>query len=157
MDKVSFYTSPGDSGPAHEAWLDLANVAQVAVTSEDPSFPVESAVNLDATTGWRAGGRGEQTIRLIFNPPQQIQRIKLRFQETEIERTQEFSLRWRPEKNGRAREIVRQQWTFSPLGSTAEVEDYKVHLDGVGILELAINPDISRWDALATLAEWRIA
>jgi|SRR5579863_8327640 len=157
MDKVGFYTPLDDSGPAHEAWLDLDNVAQVAVTSEHPNFPVESAFNLDATTGWRAGGRGEQTIRLIFNPPRRIRRIWLRFHETEMESIQEFSLRWQPEKNGQAREIVRQQWNFSPSGSTTEVEDYKVHLDGVGILELAINPDISRRDALATLAEWRIA
>src|SRR5215471_7678474 len=55
----------------------------------------------------RAGGGGEQTIRLIFEPPQRIQRIWLRFVETETERTQEFTLRWRPETDGQAREIVR--------------------------------------------------
>jgi hypothetical protein len=76
--------------------------------------------------------------------------------ETEAARTQEFSLRWRPEKDGRTREIVRQQWNFSPTGSTTEMEDYKVDLANVGILELIINPDVSQGEALATLAEWRI-
>ena len=157
MRKVGFSSTLDDSGPAQETWLNLDQVAQVAVTSEDPDFPVESAFRLGAATGWRAGGRGEQTIRLIFDPPQRIRRIWLRFQETETERTQEFSLRWQPNKDGQAREIVRQQWNFTPSGPTTEVEDYKVELDGVGILELAINPDVSRRDALATLAEWRIA
>jgi hypothetical protein len=52
---------------------------------------------------------------------------------------------------------VRQQWNFSPAGSTSEVEDYEVWLDEVSILELAIKPDLVRGDAPATLAEWRIA
>ena len=157
MRKVELSTTHDDSIPAHEPWLDLHQVAQIAVTSEDPDFPIESAFSLGVTPGWRAGGRGEQTIRLIFDPPQRIRRIWLRFHEAESERTQEFSLRWRPDKHGRVREIVRQQWNFSPSGSTTEVEDYQVNLDGVGILELAIKPDLGRRDVLATLAEWRIA
>jgi hypothetical protein len=39
------------------------------------------------------------------------------------------------------REVNRQQWTFSPQGSTEEVEDYRVTLDDVVVLELAIIPD----------------
>ena len=157
MRKVGFSSALNQSAKVQEGWLDLHRLAQVAVTSEAPDFPVESAFTLGATPGWRAEGRGEQTIRLIFDPPQRIRRIWLRFHETESERTQEFSLRWRPDKNGRAREIVRQQWNFGPSASTTEVEDYKVDLDGVGILELVINPDISRRDVTAALAEWRIA
>lgn len=141
----------------HQNWLDLDKIAQVAVTSEDPDCPIESALAPGASSGWRAGGHGEQTIRLAFDTPQRIKRIWLRFVETATERTQEFSLRWRPEKAARAREIVRQQWNFSPGGTTTEIEDYKVNLDHVGVLELTINPDISHRDTVATLAEWRIA
>jgi hypothetical protein len=138
-------------------WLDLKQVARVAVTSEDPNYPIESAFSSGTPSGWRAGGRGEQGIRLIFDPPQRIQRIWLRFVETESERTQEFSLRWRPESDNWSREIVRQQWNFSPQGATTEIEDYKVELDEVASLELTINPDVSKRDAVATLAEWRLA
>jgi hypothetical protein len=144
-----------DAPHAQEAWLDLDKIARVAVTSEDPNSPVEYAFDFQ-TGGWRAGGRGEQTIRLILDPPQRIRRIRLCFVESEAERTQEFALRWWREKNGRAQEIVRQQWNFSPLGSTTEIEDYKVELNEVHILELTINPDIRRRDSVATLAEWRI-
>jgi len=58
---------------------------------------------------------------------------------------------------GPAKEIVRQEWNFSPAGSTSEVEDYDVDLDAVSVLELAIKPDLSRGAAPATLATWRVA
>src|SRR5262249_43414059 len=48
-------------------------------------------------------------------------------------------------------EIVRQQWTFSPPGTTREVEDYRANLAGVGVLELAIRPDLGSADAIASL------
>jgi hypothetical protein len=54
-------------------------------------------------------------------------------------------------------EIVRQQWTFSPHGSTSEVEDFQVNLDSVSILELALKPDMTPETAIATLAAWRLS
>jgi hypothetical protein len=83
--------------------------------------------------------------------------IQLRFSETECERTQEFTVRWLSAAGGPPTEIVRQQWNFSPAGSTTEVEDYAVDLDGVAVLELAIRPDLGRRDVVATLAAWRLA
>jgi hypothetical protein len=53
-------------------------------------------------------------------------------------------------------EIVRQQWSFSPQGSTSEIEDYQVNLGSVSILELAIKPDLTPDNAFATLATWRM-
>jgi hypothetical protein len=152
MRKSQFNSSLRDS----PAWMDLEQIAQVAVTSEDPTHPIE-CVFRGESPGWRAGGKGEQTIRLIFDTPQRLTRVWLRFVETEIERTQEFLLRWWPEKDGPAREIVRQQFNFSPQGATTEAEDYHVDVDGVRILELTINPEIGRGTAIATLAEWRTA
>src|SRR5215469_12196093 len=156
MRKTKFDSTGLDKSAKAEGWLDLDKIAQVAVTSEDPANPIESAFAFGDSSGWRAGGKGEQTIRLMFDPPQRIKRIRLKFVETEAARTQEFSLRWRPEKDGRTREIVRQQWNFSPTGSTTEMEDYKVDLVNVGLLELTINPDVGQGEAIATLAEWRI-
>jgi hypothetical protein len=52
---------------------------------------------------------------------------------------------------------VRQQWNFSPAGSTLEVEDYRVELNGVVMLELSIKPDIGGLEAIASLASWRVA
>ena len=39
------------------------------VTSEDPSFPIESAFGSNAGPGWRASQGGEQQIRVIFDNP----------------------------------------------------------------------------------------
>src|SRR5713226_1636145 len=80
-----------------EGWLDLDGVAVVEVTSEDKDYPVESALLSGETRGWRAAGPGTQTIRLLFDQPQRLRRISLAFEENEINRTQEFVLRWSPD------------------------------------------------------------
>ena len=55
------------------------------------------------------------------------------------------------------REIVRQQWTFSPTGSVQEIEDYAVNLESVTKVEIVIDPDRGRKNSLATLNALRLA
>ena len=126
------------------------------VTSEDPNFPIEYAFGSTDGPGWRASKGGEQQIRIIFDKPASINRIELRFHEVDCERTQEFILRWSSESGGSSTEIVRQQWNFSPTGSTTEIEHYLVDLDAVSVLELTIRPDLHRPEAVATLASWHL-
>jgi hypothetical protein len=109
------------------------------------------------TRGWRAANTGTQTIRLLFDQPQKLRRISLVFEETEIARTQEFVLRWSADGARSFREIVRQQWNFSPPNTTHEVEDYQVELSDVTVLELVIVPDISRGAAHASLKSLRVS
>jgi hypothetical protein len=66
--------------------------------------------------------------RLLFDQPLKVKRISLVFEETENARTQEFVLRWSSDLGRSFREIVRQQWNFSPPGTAREVEDYLVDL-----------------------------
>jgi hypothetical protein len=139
-----------------EEWIDLEKFAAVEITSEDPKFPIESALAMRKGPGWRAAERGKQVIRLILDKPRALRRIRLEFSETDNSRTQEFTLRW-SRADGPMTEIVRQQWSFSPQGSTSEVEDYRVNLDSVSILELALKPDLTPENAFATLAVWRIS
>jgi hypothetical protein len=73
------------------------------------------------------------------------------------ERTQEFILRWASISHETTTDIVRQQWTFSPAGSTTEIERYVIDLDAVSVLELAIVPDIGGGKAVATVGSWRLA
>ena len=143
-------------GQADKGWLDLEQIATVEVTSEDPSFPIEYAFGSNDGSGWRASQGGEQQIRIIFDKPVSVHRIELRFHEADCERTQEFILRWSSESGGSATEIVRQQWNFSPTGSTTEIEHYVVDLDAVSVLELAIRPDLRRPEAVASLASLRL-
>ena len=139
------------------AWLNMERLAEVESTSEDPAHPIESALLPVRASGWRAAGPGKQTIRLLFDYPQRLQRIWLNFVETRIERTQEYVLRWSPDGGQSFREIVRQQWNFSPQGATSETEDLHVDLPAVTVLELSIIPDISGGNAFASLAQLRLA
>jgi hypothetical protein len=143
-------------GQPDKGWLDLEQIATVEVTSEDPSFRIEYALGSNDGPGWRAAQGGEQEIRIIFDKPVSVHRMELRFHEADCERTQEFIVRWSSESGGPATEIVRQQWNFSPTGSTTEIEHYVVDLDAVSVLELAIRPDLHRQEAVATLASWRV-
>ena len=140
-----------------QEWLDLQSMAQVELTSEDAANPIEAALVTDAGLGWRAAQAGEQTIRILFDESRRVRRIQLLFQEVQQARTQEFVLRWSPDEGRSYREIVRQQYNFSPPSETRESEDYAVDLAGVTALELIIVPDISGGDARASVAQLRIA
>jgi len=151
-----------DSTPANirtrgEGWLDIESAAVVEVTSEDPNCPVESAVVSGDARGWRAAAPGSQTIRLVFDQPQRLKCISLVFEENETARTQEFVLRWSPDRGSSVKEIVRQQWNFSPPDSIHEVEEYQVELSSVTVLELVINPNIGGGVARASLKNLRLS
>jgi hypothetical protein len=149
--------SSESSSVSHPAWLNLETAATFELTSEDEAHPIEAALSLPGRQGWRASGPGAQTIRLIFDQPQRLRRINLVFSESETRRTQEFVLRWRAETEQGFREIVRQQWNFSPPPTARELEDYKVDLAGVKVLELVIVPDISGGSTPASLENLRLA
>jgi hypothetical protein len=142
--------------PDGREWLKLQELAEVEVTSEGDGYPVESAFTFGAGPGWRAASPGKQRIRLVFDQPQSIQRMRLQFNEPEVSRTQEFTVRWSGGPDEPLKEVVRQQWNFSPDGSTTESEDYVVDLRAVSILELSIDPDRGAGEALAKLADWRL-
>jgi hypothetical protein len=138
-------------------WLNLEALAQVEVTSEDALHPIESALLLGREEGWEAAQSGSQTVRLLFDRPQRIRRVHLEFQEHQLQRTQQFALRWSSNGGETYREIVRQQYNFSPPDTISEREEYTVDLDGVAALELNIVPDISGGAARASLAQLRLA
>jgi hypothetical protein len=148
---------PREVAAAEPGWVDIDRLAQVEITSEDADHPIESALIPGTGLGWRAAQPGEQTIRLLFDEPRSLKRIYLMFHEGEQERTQEFVLRWSPDGGRSYREIVRQQYNFSPPQATREVEDYDIDLGGVTALELKIVPDISGGSARASLAQLRLA
>ena len=83
-DEVQSNTSPDAD------WLDLENLAQAELTSEDGSHPIESALKPGVGSGLRALEPGRQTVRLLFDEPLRVRRIHLAFHEDEQQRTQEF-------------------------------------------------------------------
>ena len=157
MRKRLMNRAPKDISPPDQDWLNLEQLATVEITSEDALHPIESALLVTGQgSGWLAEEPGEQTIRLIFDHPVRLGRIWLLFVESEVERTQEFVLRWSPDNGQTFREIVRQQWNFSPPDSIRELEDYRVDLAGVTIFELTIMPNKNGGAARASIAELRL-
>ena len=156
--RKSVITQIPPSAPSRDqAWIDLDRIASVEVTSEESDYPIESALLLEGKRGWRAANSGTQTIRLIFDEPQKLRRMLLVFEDTKNSRTQEFVIRWSPDIECSFREIVRQQWNFSPPDSVREKEDYVVELSEVKVLELVIVPDKSGGEVRASLVSLRLA
>ena len=135
-------------------WLDLELLAEVEITSEDRAHPIEAALVPGNDSGWRASQTGMQTLRILFDEPQELRHIHVVFTEEHRPRTQEFVLRWSRGDHQPFEQIVRQQYNFTPR--SREVEDYTVKLDEVKHLELEINPSIGHGDLYASLAELRL-
>jgi hypothetical protein len=123
-------------------WLNFSELASVEITSEHPDHPIEGSLDCRGGRGWRAAEVGEQQIRIVFDRPTPVRRIQLRFTEAAVERTHEFTLRWYG-ADGSPGLIARQQWNFTPTGSTLEFEDYHVDLEAVYALELNIRPALN--------------
>jgi hypothetical protein len=157
MRKRLLTQTPQGIRPTEKGWLDLDRAAVVEVTSEEKDYGIESALVSGEAQGWRAATPGTQTIRLLFDQPQEVRRISLVFEEAATARSQEFVLRWSADGGHSFREIVRQQWNFSPPDTTREIEEYHVQLSDVTVLELVIVPDVSRGAARASLKSLRVS
>jgi hypothetical protein len=163
MRKHIINLSPQNSAAAAQKWLDLENLAHVQITSEEETNPIELALltkhgDIKATgPGWLAAEAGEQTLRICFDNPQNIQLIHVLFRETQQSRTQEFLLRYSKDQGESYHAVLRQQYTFNPPHTSTQVEEYHVRLEGVTILELTIIPNISGGNARASLTALRLA
>jgi hypothetical protein len=155
--RKNIISRPVEPSPSSPGWWDLETLAEVDVSSESADAPIEHALLPTAQGGWRAAQPGPQIIRLRFSIPQVLRRIRLVFAETERARTQEFVLSWLTSGSEDYREIVRQQYTFSPPGTTSEREDYRVDLNNLIALELRIIPDIGGQPAWASLVSLQLA
>lgn len=156
MRKRLITATPKNDCAQARGWLDIDEAAFVEVTSEAAGYPIEGALLHHSERGWRADVPGPQTIRLVFDSPQTIQVIWLVFKEEEVSRTQEFLLRWLP-CGGSWRDVLRQQWTFSPPFTVTEHEEYRVELSSASALEVSINPSIGSREARASLEQLRLS
>jgi len=149
-------TTKSGKPESEHRWLNVEALARMEPSSEEPQHMIEAAM-LPGGNGWKAASSGEQTLCMLFDDAQDLRTIRLVFKESLRPRTQEFLLSWSGDQGNTWRDIARQQYNFSSPDSTLEVEEYKVDLHGVTGLSLSIIPEISGGDAVASLAEWRIA
>lgn len=124
--------------------ITVAAVATVLVTSEDPEHPIDLAfddLRGPGATRYVAGETGEQIVILAFDAPHSTRRVVLEVEEREVARTQELQLAVSGDGGLTYRELVRQEYNFSPPGTTFEREEWAVAAEGVAHLRLVIRPD----------------
>jgi hypothetical protein len=134
--------------------IDIAAVATVQVTSEAPEHPIDFAFDGRRGRGgtrWLAGEPGEQIVILAFDKPQTIRQVLLEIEEPDVSRTQELQLSLSFDSGRTYREVLRQEYNFSPPSTTFEWEEWTVPADGVTHLRLAIKPDKGGKPSRATL------
>src|SRR4051794_21299504 len=134
--------------------IDIAAVATVLVTTEAPDHPIDLAFDLHRGPGgtrWVAGELGEQTVILAFDAPRTIDQILLEVEELEVARTQELQLCLSCDGGRTYRELLRQEFNFSPDGTTFERETWAMTAEGITHLRLVIKPDKGGKPCRATL------
>jgi hypothetical protein len=134
---------------------DIASIATVLVTSEDPDHPIDHVFDGQRGPGasrWIAAQPGEQTLILAFDAPQTIRKVLVEIEEPNIGRTQEMDVSVSNDGGQTYRELVRQEYTFSPPGTSLEREEWSINADGVSHLRLRIKPEKGGTACRATLS-----
>jgi hypothetical protein len=134
--------------------INVVTAATVLVTSEDPEHPVDHAFDSHRGLGgtrWIAGEPGEQTLIVAFDAPEAVGRVILEVEEPEVVRTQELQLAISSDGGRTYRDVLRQEYNFSPPGTTFEREDWAGSAAGATHLRLQVKPDKGDKPCRATL------
>ena len=134
--------------------MPVLSLAAVQVSSEAVGHPISLVFDEAHGPGafhWRAAEPGDQTLTVAFHQPCTIERVIMETEECDVRRTQEVQLASSKDGGVTYRELVRQEFNFSPDGTTWEHEDWTVRQDQVTHLRLVIKPDKRRTDLFATL------
>jgi hypothetical protein len=138
---------------------DIAALATVFVTSEAPDHPIDQVFDSRGGPGgtrWMAAADGEQTLILAFDTPQTIREIRVETEEPDVSRTQVMGISLSEDGGRTYRERIRQEFTFSPPGTTFEREEWSVPAERVTHLKIVIHPDKGKGPGRATLTSLTI-
>ena len=125
--------------------IDIAGCATIAYSSENPAHPVEHL--LDGRSGPGAtrwiSARPDTIEHIVveFDQPQAISRLVYEVEEAARERTQEVRVEVSEDGGRSYRQILVQEYTFSPGGATFQREEQRFNLRQVSHLRLTIVPN----------------
>ena len=139
--------------------IDIAGYATVSYSSEDPAHPVEHLLDGQSGPGatrWMSA-RPDTIEHLVveFDQPQTISRLMYEVEEATRERTQEVRVEISEDGARTYRQILGQEYNFSPRGATYQREEQHFDLHGVTHLRLTIVPNKSG-SGTATLTALRL-
>jgi F5/8 type C domain len=151
---------PGGAASAGTAdEIDIAGCATILYSSEQPAHPVEHL--LDGRSGpggtrW-ISARPDMIEQIVveFDQPQAISRLVYEVEEAERERTQEVRVEVSEDGGRTYRQILVQEYTFSPAGATYQSEDQRFDLRQASHLRLTIVPN-KNGSGTATLTTLRL-
>jgi hypothetical protein len=133
--------------------VDVEAEAHVAVTSEDAAHPIEHAFDGRGAPGgtqWVAAGPGDQTITVSFDSPQVVRAVVVEVEETGESRLQQIELAVAGGA-GPLAVVLRQEFHFSPPGTTLERERWSIDREDVRQVRLVIRPEKGGGSARARL------
>jgi hypothetical protein len=145
------------AGTADE--IDIAGCATIAYSSEKPAHPVEHLLDGHSGPGgtrW-ISARPDVIEQIIveFDQPQAISRLVYEVEEAVRERTQEVRVEVSEDGGRTYRQILVQEYTFSPGGATYQREEQRLNLLQASHLRLTIVPN-KNGSGTATLAALRL-
>ena len=139
--------------------IDIASHAILAYSSEDPNHPLEHLIDRHSGRGgtrW-ASARPDATERIVleFDHSQRISRLVYEVEECWQERTQEVRVEVSSDHGRSYRQVLVQEYTFSPQGAIFQHEELRLELPAVTHLSLTIVPNKSG-SGVATLTALRL-
>jgi len=140
--------------------LDIPTIATMTITSEEADHPIEHVFDGQrgpGTSRWRAAVLGEQCLIINFDMPQTLHQLVLDIEEPYVTRTQELLISVSADGGRTYREVVRQEYNFSPPGTTYERETWALNTNRVTHLAIRITPDKGGRAGLATLTSVMLA
>lgn len=147
LRKLIIPPSPDPADPRttdERGCMHIPALATVLVTSEAAEHPVDCLFDGHDGRGgtrWVAAVDGEQALILAFDTPQTIQEVGLETEESQASRTQVLTLSLSQDGGRTYREVLRQEFNFSPPGTTFERERWTVPATMVSHLRITIRPD----------------
>jgi F5/8 type C domain len=139
--------------------IDIAGCAMIAYSSEDPAHPVENLFDghsgPGATRWMSARPDTVEHIVVEFDQPQTISRLVYEVEEATTERTQELRVEVSEEGGRTYRQILVQEYTFSPRGATFQREEQRFNLRQVTHFRFTIVPN-KNGSGTATLTTLRL-
>jgi hypothetical protein len=139
--------------------IDIVGCATIAYSSEDPAHPIEHAFDGrhgPGVTRW-ISARPDTVERIIveFDEPQPISRLVYEVEEAVRERTQEVCVEVSENGDRKYRQILIQEYNFSPRGATYQREELCFNLLRARRLRLTIVPN-KNGSGTATLTTLRL-
>jgi hypothetical protein len=131
--------------PERPGEIDIANHATLVYSSEDPDHPLEHLIDRrfgPSATRW-ASARQNTTEHIVleFDHSQPISRLIYEVEECWQERTQEIRVEVSTDHGSTYRQVLVQEYTFSPQGATFQHEDLRLNLPEITHLSLTIVPN----------------